>query len=43
MVEPVLAEDGSTYDRAEIEQWLQTHATNLVIAELMHRSIIFFH
>ena len=28
MVDPVLAEDGNTYDRAGIEQWLQTHTTS---------------
>ena len=28
MVDPVIAEDGKTYDRAGIEQWLQTHTTS---------------
>ena len=28
MVDPVIAEDGNTYDRAGIKRWLQTHTTS---------------
>ena len=30
MVDPVIAADGHTYERAAIQQWLQTHPTSPV-------------
>ena len=30
MVDPVIAADGHTYERAAIQDWLQTHSTSPV-------------
>ena len=35
MVDPVIAADGHTYERAAIQQWLQTKATSPVTSVLL--------
>jgi hypothetical protein len=41
MVDPVIAADGHTYERAAIEEWFQDHATSpMTSAQLPHTALI---
>lgn len=41
MVDPVIAADGHTYERAAIQQWLQTHSTSPVTSiPLTHTRLV---
>lgn len=41
MTDPVVAVDGQTYERADIERWLATHDTSPMSGEpLAHKSLV---
>lgn len=41
MVDPVIAADGHTYERAAIQEWLQTHTTSPVTSNpLSHLRVV---